>query len=72
MHRVCYYDSVCHRNEKQNSESFFIFNYNANLTSVIIMKLKFFFFAMLVSLYGVISCDVINVKNFREILNFLF
>ena len=70
MHRVCYYDSVCHRNEKQNSESFF--NYNANLTSVIIMELKFFFFAMLVSLYDVISCDVVNVKNFREILSYVF
>ena len=70
MHRVCYYDSVCHRNEKQNSESFF--NYNANLTSVIIMELKIFFFAMLVSLYDVISCDVINVKNFREILSYVF
>ena len=35
------------------------------------MELKFvFFFAMLVSLYGVISCDVINVKNFREILRY--
>ena len=56
----------CHRNEKQNSESFF--NYDANLTSVIIMELKFmfFFFAMLISLYDVISCDIINVKNFRE------
>ena len=31
----------CHRNEKQNSEPFF--NYDANLTSVITMELKFFF-----------------------------
>ena len=35
------------------------------------MELKFiFFFAMLVSLYDFISCDVINVKNFREILRY--
>ena len=27
---------------------------------------------MLVSLYEVISCDVINVKNFREILRYFF
>ena len=32
----------------------------------------YFFFAMLVSLYDVISCDVINVKNFREILRYFF
>ena len=32
------------------------------------MELKFFFFAMFVSLYDVISCDVINAKNLREIL----
>ena len=31
----------CHRNEKQNSDSFF--NYDVNLTSVITMELKFFF-----------------------------
>ena len=61
----------CHRNEKQNSESFF--NYDANLTSVITMERKFiFFFVMLVSLYDVISCDVIHVKNFREILRYFF
>ena len=30
----------------------------------------YFFFAMLVSLYDVISCDVINVKNFRKILRY--
>ena len=34
----------CHRNEKQNSESFF--NYDANLTSVITMELKFIFFSL--------------------------
>ena len=27
---------------------------------------------MLVSLYNVISCDIINVKNFREILRCFF
>ena len=60
----------CHRNEKQNSESFF--NYDANLTSVITMELKsiFFFFAMWVSLYDVIGCDIINFKNFRENLRY--
>ena len=31
----------CHRNEKQNPESFF--SYDANLTSVITMELKFYF-----------------------------
>ena len=35
------------------------------------MELRFFF-TMLVSLYNVISCDVINVKNFREILMYFF
>ena len=65
----------CHGNEKQNSESFF--NYDANLTSVITMELKFiylfiYFFAMLISLYDVISCYVISVKNFREILRYFF
>ena len=34
----------CHRNEKQNSESFF--NYDANLTSVITLELKFVFFTL--------------------------
>ena len=32
----------CHRNQKQNSKSFF--NYDANLTLVITMELKFIFF----------------------------
>ena len=37
------------------------------------MEIKFiFFFALFVSLYDVISCDVINVKNFREILRCFF
>ena len=60
----------CHRIEKQNSESFL--NYDADLTSVITMKLKFFFFAMLFSLHDAISYDVINIKNFREILRYFF
>ena len=64
--RCCYY-----RNQKQNSKSFF--NYDANLTSVITMELKFkFFFAMLIYLYDVIICDVINVKSFHEILGYFF
>ena len=36
------------------------------------MEVKFFFFAMLVSLYNVIRCDVINLKKFREILRYFF
>ena len=36
------------------------------------MELKFFFFAMLVYLYDIISCDGIDVKNFREILRYFF
>ena len=48
------------------------FNYDVNLTSAITMELKFFFFVMFVSLYDVISCDVINVKNFRKILSYFF
>ena len=58
----------------KNKISEFFFNYDANLTSVIIMELKFifFFFAVLVSLYDFISGDAINVKNFREILRYFF
>ena len=67
MHRVSYYDSVIAiEMKKKKFKSFF--NYDANLTSVITMELKLFFFEMLVSLYDVISCGVINVKNFRETL----
>ena len=61
--------SSCHRNTKQNSKPFF--NCDAYLTSVIIMGLKFFF-AMLVSLYDIITCDVINLKNFTKILRYFF
>ena len=60
----------CHRNEKQNSESFF--NYDTILTSVITMELKYFFRCDVGFSYDVISWDVINVKNFREILNYFF
>ena len=35
-------------------------------------RFQYFFFVMLVSLYHVISCDVINNKNFREILRYFF
>ena len=35
------------------------------------LKFIFFFFAM-VSLYDVISCDIINIENFREILRYFF
>ena len=74
MHWEFYHDSVLAiemENKILQKESFF--NYDANLTSVIIMELKFiFFFVMLVSLYDLISCDVINVKNFREILRYFF
>ena len=31
-----------------------------------------FFFGMLLSPYDVISCDVINVKSFRDILGYFF
>ena len=31
----------------------------------------FFFFAMLVSPFDVISCEVINVKNFLEVLRYI-
>ena len=37
------------------------------------MELKFiFFFAMLIYLYDVIICDVINGKSFHEILGYFF
>ena len=37
------------------------FKYDANLTSVITMEIKIFFFVMLISPCVVISCDLINV-----------
>ena len=71
-HSLGIWQCFCHRNEKQNSEPFF--NYHANLISVIYYgsRVYFFFFAMLVSLYYVIICDVINVKDFCEILRYFF
>ena len=45
MRRGSYSDSaLAIENQKQNSESFF--NYDANLTSVITMELKFIFFSL--------------------------
>ena len=66
MHQEPYNDSVLAMEiRKKKTKSFF--NYDANLTSVITMELNFFFFMKLVFLCDIISCDVINVKNFREI-----
>ena len=63
---ILLWQCFCLRNAKQNSDSFF--NYDANLTWVMTTELKIIFFlSMLVSLYDVISCDIINVKNFRKI-----
>ena len=72
MHTRSYCEGVLAiETKKQNFKSFC--NYDANLTLVITMELKFIFFlSMSVSLYDVISCDVINVKNFPEILRYLF
>ena len=59
MHRGSYYDSVLAKEMKNKN----LFNYDANLTSVVTIELKFTFlvFSILVSLYDVISCDVVNV-----------
>ena len=67
MHQRCYCEGAIAIEMKNKILSLF-FNYDANLKSVITMELKFFFFAMLISQYDFISCDVINVKTFREIL----
>ena len=69
MHQRCYCEGVIAIEMKNKILSLF-FNYDANLKSVITMELKFFFFAMLISQYDVISCDVINVKTFHEILRY--
>ena len=69
MHQRCYCEGDIAIEMKNKILSLF-FNYDANLKSVITMELKFFFFAMLISQYDVISCDVINVKTFREILRY--
>ena len=55
---------------KQNSK--ITFNYNARLKSVSDYYGTLFFLAMLVFLYDVISCDIINVENFHEILRYFF
>ena len=69
---ILFWRCSCHRNEKQSSKSFF--KYDANLLSVItiewLLSSLFFFFAMLLSPYDVISCDVINVENLCEILRY--
>ena len=71
MHKGSYYDSVLAIEMKKNSESFF--NYDTNLTSVLLWNSSFFFFfVMLASLYGVISFDVINVENVHQILRYFF
>ena len=67
---ILLWQCFCQRNEKQNSESFF--SYDANLTSVITMELKFFSLCDVGFFLYVISCDVINVKNLREILRYFF
>ena len=36
------------------------------------LKFMFFFVGFSVSLHDVISCDVINVKKFREFLRYFF
>ena len=49
-----------HINEKQNSKSFF--NYDANLTSVITMKLKFIFFSLRCWFHCITSLAVTSSK----------
>ena len=62
MPRESYYDRVLAIEMKNKILS--LSSTDANLISVITMEFKFFFFfVMLVSLYDIISCDVINVKN---------
>ena len=64
MHRGSYYDSVLAIEMKNKIPSL---SSTMMLISDYYGTQVYFFFAMLVSLYDVISCDVINVKNFREI-----
>ena len=68
MHRGSYYDSVLAIEMKNKIPS---------LSSTMMLISDYygtqvFFFAMLVSLNDVINCEVINVKNFREILSYFF
>ena len=69
MHRGSYYDSVLAIEMKNKIPSL---SSTMMLISDYYGTQVYFFFAMLVSLYDVISCDVINVKNFREILRYFF
>ena len=61
MHQRSYCEGVIAIETKNKILSLF-FNYGANLKSVTTMELIFFFFAMLVSQYDVISCDVSTLK----------
>ena len=69
MHRGSYYDSVLAIEMKNKIPSL---SSTMMLISDYYGTQVYFFFAMLVSLYDVISCDVINVKNFPEILRYFF
>ena len=77
MHQRSYYDSVLAIEMKNKIPSL---SSTMMLISDYYGTQVYFFFAMLVSLYDVISCDVINVKNFssnineviRSVLNFFF
>ena len=71
MHPGSYYDSIPAIEMKNKIPSL-------SLTMMLIYhqwllwNSSFFFFAMLVSLYDVISCDTINFENVREILRYFF
>ena len=67
MHWGSYYDSVLAIEMKNKIPSL---SSTMMLISDYYGTQVYFFFAMLVSLYDVISCDVINVKNFRKILRY--
>ena len=69
MHWGSYYDSVLAIEMKNKIPSL---SSTMTLISDYYGTQVYFFFAMLVSLYDVISCDVINVKNFPEILRYFF
>ena len=69
---ILLWQSCCHRNEKQNSKSFF--NYDANLTSVITMELKFIFFALRCWFLRMTSTHVTSstLKTFVKFWGFSF
>ena len=71
MHRGPYYDSVLAIEMKNKILSLFS---TMILISPqwLVWNTSFSLFMMSVSLYDVINCDVINVKNFREILRDFF